>query len=180
MQSAIVRSMNKRWYCRDDTLPDRFGRKVEKAGADECWLWTGGIDRSEMGHGWIGTSKGLEHAHRVAYRLHHGEIEFGADVLHSCNQPRCVNPAHLQIGSAAENSEDMLRSGRQISGANQHHWAAQGRKLPDARAHRKLADDQVCAIRADPRGGKRLATVYGMYPSYLDRVKRGLARSDVI
>lgn len=90
---------------------DYFWRKTDKREPDECWPWTGptsderGYGRlSWHGHGW--------YAHRVSYVIHCGSIPGGMYVIHSCDNPSCVNPAHLRIGTAAENTADMIRRGR--------------------------------------------------------------------
>lgn len=71
-----------------------------------CWLWIGTFDNKDYGmyHG--------ERAHRVSYRRHYGQLERSAHVLHKCNTPSCVNPAHLELGRAEQNLRYCVASDR--------------------------------------------------------------------
>lgn len=109
-------------------LEDRFWRHVQKT--DSCWLWTG-KSCSQGGHGHFkrhdGTSTTI---HRISWEIHNGPIPAGLWVLHNCpggDNPRCVNPAHLWLGTPKDNSQDMLKKGG-------------GRRL--------LTNDQIIEIRS--------------------------------
>jgi hypothetical protein len=83
---------------------------TEKGSDDECWVWQGRLTHNGYGrfsHG------GKDHrAHRVAYELSMGPIPRGLMILHCCDNRRCVNPAHLRPGTAAENYDDAYSRGR--------------------------------------------------------------------
>ena len=77
---------------------------------DDCWAWRGTIGAG--GYGVVKTSLGTEKAHRLSYRIHFGEIPKGEYVLHSCDNPICVNPNHLRAGSRSDNMQEMWDKGR--------------------------------------------------------------------
>lgn len=98
------------------TLEERFWEKVDKSPGDPvyaekgCWKWTAG--KLGRGYGAFWTMGTMKCAHRVAYELANGAILDGADILHSCDHPACVNPAHLREGTHEENMKDMANKGR--------------------------------------------------------------------
>lgn len=87
---------------------ERFWSKVEKT--DGCWLWTAYLD--ERGYGTFGYKGKVHYAHRVSYELTKGPIPIGLHILHSCDNPACVNPAHLRTGTHTDNMRDKVERGR--------------------------------------------------------------------
>lgn len=106
-------------------MPDverRFWDKVDKSG--DCWVWT--ASRSRRGYGYftivrareaerIGARRGSNLAHRVAYSLARGPVAPTAVVMHRCDNPPCVRPEHLALGTQADNLRDMIAKGRGCS-----------------------------------------------------------------
>ena len=97
-------------------VAERFWEKVDQSGGlFACWPWT--ANRNSRGYGdrfRVGDKQ--YRAHRFAYELTHGPIPDGLLVCHSCDNPPCCNPAHLWLGTAADNHADRNRKGRQASG----------------------------------------------------------------
>lgn len=125
-------------------VPDKYQRlfwdKVDKSG--DCWEWT--AHRNIKGYGQFGVSGKLALAHRLSYIIHFGEIPSGKIVCHSCDNPSCVNPAHLWIGTHQDNAIDRERKNRG------------GRKGPEGSKapHAKLNEAIVAQIKAIIAEGK--------------------------
>jgi HNH endonuclease len=93
------------------TLEQRFWSYIQKT--DTCWLWTGGKFRS--GYGQIGTCEKPNRtlrAHRYSWELHFGPIPSGQILLHSCDNPLCVNPGHMSLGTHRDNIKDAIKKRR--------------------------------------------------------------------
>lgn len=153
----------------------RFMAKV--ATSDGCWLWTGAKGKRGYGdfrrHG--RGSIGSRAAHRVSWELHRGLIPDGLWVLHKCDNPPCVNPEHLFLGTDADNVADMWMKGRgsppplSIRAGEAHHMA-------------KLTEDDVIDIRtALALGGTQRATAeaYGVTQGAISFIARGITWAHV-
>ena len=123
------------------------------AKSDDCWEWTGG--RTGAGYGAFTVGDTFRLAHRWQWAHHNGPIPKGMYVLHHCDNPACVRPDHLWLGSPLANMRDKVAKGRHVA----------GRLLGTAHPRAKLTDDDVRAIRvAYANGGsyRTLGAQYGM------------------
>lgn len=95
---------------------DRFWKAVDIRNEHECWEWK--KMRNDAGYGLmrIGSAKDgsrkIERAHRISYVIHNGVINNGMYIMHSCDNPSCVNPFHLKEGTPRQNTQDSINKGR--------------------------------------------------------------------
>jgi len=105
-------------------------------------------------------------AHRFSYEAHVGPIPKGMFVCHKCDNPLCVNPDHLFVGTASDNMQDMHRKGR----AKAHHKGPSGERARAA----KLVAEQVIAIRDDRRPANLVASDYGVTARAVQMIRAGV------
>lgn len=149
------------------TVEDYIDRHVPERDEGQCWIWQGHVDKSGYGvaHATRPSGKrGPARAHRVIYEALVGPIPEGKLLMHSCDNPPCVNPAHLTPGTDAENLADMARKGRSARGTK--HRAA------------KLTEAQVMEARSKYATGHytldMLGAEYGLTRTPVSQLVRGI------
>lgn len=148
---------------RDASLADRIQRRIAPGlDPDECWIWRGALGgkkrRTGVGYGKFTVAGKQYDAHRVSYELHTGtKIPPGMHIRHSCDNPLCVNPRHLSIGTNADNVGDMVSRMRQTY----------GERNPRA----VLTDQDVLDIRASTEPTSVLMARYGVTQTCIDGVR---------
>ena len=126
-----------------------------------CWLWEAG--KSTAGYGRFrreGCGQAVM-AHRLSYELYIGEIPAGLVVLHACDNPRCVNPHHLSVGSHRDNVLDRVSKKRSFRPIGQLH------------PHSVLTEEQATAIYLDGRKQRLIAADYGIRANHVSQIKTG-------
>lgn len=149
----------------------RFWSKVDVRGPDECWPWKAGV--SERGYGVISIRQGSFRANRVSLLID-GRDPGELLACHSCDTPRCCNPAHLWVGTSADNNADMTAKGRQVFPRGEDSFPARHpERLPrgDAHVNSKLRAADIPNIRADARVLRIIAEDYGVSQALICLVK---------
>ena len=159
-------------------IEDRFWVRVDKRGPDDCWNWTGTL--SNYGYGRIaGKLRGellarpgtVYLAHRISWIMANGPIPEGGPkphgwvVMHKCDNPRCVNPAHLVLGSQRDNIDDM-RTKRRDNDVG----LSRGFGINSSRF--SLTAEQVAEVLASEEPAKTLAGKFGVCLSVIQKVRR--------
>jgi hypothetical protein len=146
-------------------LEERFWPKVNKRGPDDCWEWQ--ASRTPRGYGQIGLGGNAKPipAHRASYMLAHGRIPDGMHVLHSCDNPACVNPAHLRLGTHAENMRDKVERGR----VPKSEFICRG----EGNINAKLNADLVRKARSGELSVDEVIEMTGVNRSTVNAAKRG-------
>lgn len=138
----------------DPGLSKRFWSKVGRKGAEECWLWIGSLDAH--GYGRININRYPELAHRVAWAQANGEPGVLC-VLHKCDNPPCVNPGHLFLGTKADNTADMMAKGRQVSRQSEKTHCVAGHPYSPENTYRVRGERRcrICLREAKKRYNQR-------------------------
>ena len=143
-------------------LSSRFWSRVEKRDGDGCWIWQGRL--SANGYGAFDFRGRPQVASRFAYELTHGHVGGSLSVCHSCDNPQCVRPSHLWLGTHQQNVEDAKKKGR-MPGGN-------GRKGSDINTS-KLSPEQVTEIKTTLTPAKTLAERFGVSGTAIYAIRRG-------
>jgi hypothetical protein len=167
-------------------IEDRFWKYVDQSSQpDACWLWTGSVD--ENGYGHVGVDGHTVRSHRISWELAHGPVPDKMHVLHNCptgDDPACVNPAHLWLGTHTENMRDRSTKGHHPGTTHlekfpcgDRHWAAMHPELVsrgENRSDSKLTNGAVREIRRKRDNGTakltELAEEFGVSISAISNV----------
>jgi HNH endonuclease len=124
-----------------------------------CWLWLGAVDQDQYGIGWDTELKRNMRAHRMVYEILVGPIPSDKKLLHRCDNPCCVNPDHMTIGTTAENNADMREKGRHAFGIRH--------------GMNKLSEQEVIAIREAEGTHQEISNRFGISKATVTHIKNG-------
>jgi len=150
-------------------LEERFWKKVDVRGPDDCWLWTAsveGVPGHKYGKIKIPNSRKTVRSNRVAFFLANEADPGEGFVRHHCDNPLCCNPAHLQVGTHLDNMCDMRMRGR----ASRPFGSQVGTQNKNC----KLTESDVLSIRERADEGEpvsRIAKDYGMHPDTMRKIR---------
>jgi len=154
-----------------DGLQGRFWAKVNRSEGlgpnGDCWEWTGSLNKT--GYGQMSSRRGSPpyKAHRIGYALYYGDFDHALDVCHRCDNPKCVRPEHLFLGSHAENMADMKRKKRARKIGN----------FGEVNGSAKLTREQVHEALRRRREGEsqtQVAARFGVHRTTIGMIERGI------
>lgn len=152
----------------DQAFIERFNLKWKVNEKTGCWDWTASVAGKGYGQIKLPRQRKQDYAHRIAYLIHKGDIPEGKHVCHTCDNPLCVNPNHLWLGSSAENQQDMKAKGRSLYG--------------ERNSRAVLTEDGVRKIRQLLSQGlsqDKVARMFGIQQMEVSRIHRKLRWSHV-
>lgn len=139
----------------------RFWDKVAVGRPEECWPWKAAFLRSGYGR-FVLTVGATVRAHRFAWELTNGPIPDGLVVMHACDNPPCVNPGHLRIGTQADNMGDRAQKGRAPRG--ERHWRA---------SLTVESVEKILSMLSDGAMGRDVASAFGISQSTVSQIRHG-------
>jgi hypothetical protein len=146
-----------------------FWSRVEKS--DGCWHWLGATGGFKDAYGVVWWRRRQTYAHRVSWSIANGPIPAGKIVMHKCDNPICVNPNHLMIGTSLDNSQDMARKGR---------WK-NGDPKGQNNGHAILTEAHVREILTlkDSQSLREIGRRYGVGKNCIGQIFRGITWSHI-
>lgn len=142
-------------------VADRLLSKIERVAETGCWEWT--ASRNRLGYGRITVAGKVELAHRVSFQEFKAIDPNGMSVCHKCDNPCCINPDHLFLGTQLENMQDCALKGRRVYLRGENQSGA------------KLTRDSVEAIRCSPLSNSALGRELGVSDVLISRIRNGKA-----
>lgn len=141
------------------SIRKRFQKYVLRSEETDCWIWIGATGRWGYGLLMLNRKYG-QRAHRLSYELYRGTIPDRMHVLHTCDNPPCVNPEHLFIGDNHDNMMDR--------DAKRH------QQFGEKNTHAKLTEETILEIRKQNMSSRDISNRYGVTMSQAWRIKRGI------
>ena len=138
---------------------DRFWSKVDKQGAEECWNWI--ASKNRHGYGQFKLKGKMVSAHRLCWFLINGAIDEHLCVCHSCDNPSCVNPSHLFLGTHKDNMADKVKKERQAF------------TYGEVNGNSSMTNEDILHIRNAERSvkGSDLAKKFGVSEATISRIR---------
>jgi len=146
----------------DQKIINRFNSKVDTAGPTQshmttaCHQWAACTIK---GYGRFGVGAKMIRSHRVSYEIHRGPIPDGLCVLHECDNPTCVNPQHLFVGTHQDNADDKMAKGRHTNGNTEKTHCIHGHEFTKKNTYYRADGKRQCKACDARRCRARRATL---------------------
>lgn len=148
----------------------RFWRRIIKS--DGCWIWNG--TKNLRGYGNFSLKRGVTvGAHRFSYQLNIGPIPENMSVCHRCDNPSCVRPDHLFLGSPKDNSRDMVAKGRGTRGTERKGTGPAGERNSHARLTHSIVSEIRERRHRDGLTHRQLSKIYNISKSQIGNILSG-------
>jgi hypothetical protein len=157
-RAAMAWAVEPNWKSGKSVM-DRFEELYIPEPNSGCWLWLGNIYSDAKPYGRISVGRKIWQSHRFSYHVFKGDVPDGAFVCHHCDNPMCVNPYHLFLGTPKDNSLDRNNKRRH----------AHGEKVGTG----KLTFEQACEIYLSDKPNRELADTYGVDITSIQKLRRG-------
>jgi len=152
-------------------IEERFWNLVDRGNDSACWNWLG---TKPTGYGGMKINGVVRRAHRVSWELHFGQIPDDLCVLHRCDNPACVNPDHLYLGTVDDNNRDCRLKGRHGCGRT----SKPGESNPRARLNKRNIK-KIFALRKRKLSQQAIADQFGISQAQISRILRKQSWADV-
>jgi len=146
----------------DISFEEWFWQQIKVDEQTECWIWQ--LALATRGYGQVSIKRKSYRAHRIAYELFYKESAKGKLVCHTCDNPPCINPHHLFLGTAKENTQDMIQKSRHYHGERHHFAKLTAQAVLDMRNRHAKGDVTIA----------QLAREYGISEPSANRVIAGI------
>ena len=150
-------------------MKERFLAKIDIKEPDQCWEWL--AMRHPDGYGQMKVKEKRKYAHRLSYEIFIGPIPEGMMVCHKCDNPGCVNPHHLFLGTCLDNVRDMISKGRKRQ-ASPDKLSSPGESNPASKLTRVLVDEIRERYAKSNHSQQSLADAYGVSQSTVSNIIR--------
>lgn len=144
---------------------ERFWKKVDIRGANECWPWIAAVRNHRDGYGAFWLDGRHQPANRVALLFSGVDVPYGMVACHRCDNPGCCNPAHIFVGTRKDNNDDKLAKKRQAAGSSHGMSKLTQQQVDEIRSHRPPG------VKRLPHGiAEHLAARYGVTKQYISEL----------